>query len=164
MLLTTPRLRLCLVPPPFDPSGFDWVAEAPGAGVWELAGITARAAEVGWYVPPWGLFVIVRSADDHAIGGIGFHGPPSVAGEVELGYELAPGARGAGYATEAVRALAALALEHADVRAVTARTAPANTASQAVLVRAGFARVPVPPADGMVHFRLTELTEEPRRG
>jgi RimJ/RimL family protein N-acetyltransferase len=124
--------------------------------VWELAGITARAAEVGWYVPPWGLYVIVRSQDDQAIGGIGFHGPPTATGEVELGYELAPAARGAGYATEAVRALAALALEHADVRVVTARTAPPNTASQAVLLRAGFSPVPVPPADGMVHFRLTE--------
>ncbi|WP_160311115.1 GNAT family N-acetyltransferase [Streptacidiphilus anmyonensis] len=129
--------------------------EAPGPGVWELAGITARAAEVGWYMPPWGLYVIVRSADDRAIGGIGFHGPPSATGEVELGYELAPVARGAGYATEAVRALAALGLTHSEVRAVTARTAPANTASQAVLLRAGFAQVPVPPADGMVHFRLS---------
>ncbi|WP_160311559.1 GNAT family N-acetyltransferase [Streptacidiphilus melanogenes] len=156
MLLTTPRLRLCLAPPPFDPSGFEWVVEAPGPGVWELAGITARAAEVGWYVPPWGLFVIVRGADDQAIGGIGFHGPPTATGEVEIGYELAPTARGAGYATEAVRALAALALEHAEVGAVTARTAPSNSASQAVLLRAGFARVPVPPADGMVHFQLND--------
>ncbi|SEL65450.1 GNAT family N-acetyltransferase [Streptacidiphilus jiangxiensis] len=155
MLLTTPRLRLCLAPPPFDPSGFDWVPEAPGAGVWELAGIAARAAEVGWYVPPWGMYVIVRSGDDRALGGIGFHGPPTVTGEVELGYELAPAARGAGYATEAVTALAALALEDPEVRAVTARTAPANEASQAVLIRAGFTRVPVPPADGMVHFRRT---------
>lgn len=156
MLLTTPRLRLCLAPPPFDPSGFDWIAEAPGAGVWELAGITARAAEVGWYVPPWGLYVIIRSQDDQAIGGIGFHGPPTATGEVELGYEIAPAARGAGYATEAVRALAALALDHSDVRAVTARTAPSNAASQAVLLRAGFVPVPVPPADGMMHFRLTD--------
>jgi RimJ/RimL family protein N-acetyltransferase len=129
--------------------------------VWELAGITARAAEVGWYVPPWGLYVIVRSEDDHAIGGIGFHGPPTATGEVELGYELAPVARGAGYATEAVRALALLALEHSDVRAVTARTAPANSASQAVLLHAGFSLVPVPPADGMVHFRLAKPDESP---
>ncbi|WP_370112269.1 GNAT family N-acetyltransferase [Streptacidiphilus sp. MAP12-33] len=153
MLLTTPRLRLCLAPPPFDPSGFDWIEGAPGSGVWELAGITARAAEVGWYVPPWGMYVIVRGADDRAVGGIGFHGPPTATGEVELGYELAPAARGAGYATEAVAALAALALEAPDVRAVTARTAPDNTPSQAVLLRAGFTRVPVPPADGMVHYR-----------
>jgi RimJ/RimL family protein N-acetyltransferase len=158
VLLTTPRLRLCLTPPPFDPSGFDWIAEAPGPGTWELAGITARAAEVGWYVPPWGMYVIVRAVDERALGGIGFHGPPTAAGEVEIGYELAPGARGAGYATEAVRAVAALALADPEVHAVTARTAPRNTASQAVLLRAGFTRVPVPPADGMTHFRLTRET------
>ncbi|WP_051943531.1 GNAT family N-acetyltransferase [Streptacidiphilus rugosus] len=155
MLLTTPRLRLCLAAPPFDPSAFDWITDAPGPGVWELAGIAARAAEVEWYQPPWGLYVIVRTADERALGGIGFHGPPGPAGEVELGYELAPAARGAGYATEAVRALAALALDSPDVRAVTARTIRDNTASQAVLLRCGFTRVPVPPPDGMTHFRLT---------
>ncbi|MEZ0065827.1 RimJ/RimL family protein N-acetyltransferase [Streptacidiphilus sp. MAP12-20] len=154
MLLTTPRLRLCLTAPPFDPSAFDWIAEAPGPGVWELAGIAARAAEVDWYLPPWGLYVIVRAADDRAIGGIGFHGPPGATGEVELGYELAPTARGAGYATEAVRALAALALDSPEVNVVNARTTSANEASQAVLRRCGFALVPVPPPDGLVHFRL----------
>jgi RimJ/RimL family protein N-acetyltransferase len=155
VLLTTPRLRLVLAAPPFDPSVHDWVAEAPGPGIWELAGITARAAEVGWYLPPWGLFVVIRSADDRAVGGVGFHGPPGADGSVEIGYELAPSARGAGYATEAVRAVCELALADAEVRAVTARTLPGNSASQAVLLRCGFRQVPVPPPDGMVHFRLT---------
>ncbi|WP_225446806.1 GNAT family N-acetyltransferase [Streptacidiphilus sp. PB12-B1b] len=120
--------------------GWTWLGGAPGTGTRDLAGIVERADEVGWHRPPWGLFVIVRDADGLAVGGSGFHGPPDAEGSVEVGYELVAQARGLGYATETLRALTAFAFTHPAVRAVTAGTYPENTASQQVLLRAGFGR------------------------
>ena len=56
-----------------------------------------RATAVGYYR-------ITRLADGRAVGGIGFKGQPD-GGCVEIGYGLAPSARGHGYAAEAVVAL-----------------------------------------------------------
>jgi RimJ/RimL family protein N-acetyltransferase len=71
------------------------------------------------------------------IGDIGFHGPPNPAGSVTVGYGLAPGARGHGYATEALRAVVAWALARPEVVAVEADTTHANLPSQRVMERAG---------------------------
>jgi RimJ/RimL family protein N-acetyltransferase len=120
--------------------GWTWLGGAPGTGTRDLAGIVERADEVGWHRPPWGLYVIVRTEDDVAVGGTGFHGPPDARGSVEVGYELVPEARGLGYATETLLALAGFAFTHPAVRTVTAATHPENTASQGVLLRAGFTR------------------------
>jgi RimJ/RimL family protein N-acetyltransferase len=132
--------------------GWTWLGGGPGSGTRDLAGIVERAAEVGWHRPPWGLYVIVRDSDSVALGGGGFHGPPDHRGSVEVGYELAPEARGLGYATEALLALAGFALGHPAVRAVTAATQPDNGASQAVLRRAGFTRGD--DLDGLHRYRL----------
>ena len=123
-----------------DGAGWNWLGGGPGSGTRDLAGIVERADEVGWHRPPWGLYVIVRSADGLAVGGTGFHGPPDALGSVEVGYELDALARGLGYATEALRALTAFAFGHPAVDSVTATTYPENTASQQVLQRAGFGR------------------------
>ena len=128
-----------------------WVDGAPCEGTVVAATMIVHAFTIGRYVPGWGVFTILRAADRTALGGIGFHGPPHD-GTVEIGYDLSVSARGRGWATDAVRLLSAWALGQPGVRAVTAATEPANTASQAVLARAGF--VPVPDRDGM---RLYEL-------
>ncbi|MDV5145144.1 GNAT family N-acetyltransferase [Streptomyces sp. SBC-4] len=47
--------------------------------------------------------------DGVVVGGIGFHGPPDELGVATVGYGLVPGARGKGYASEALRALIELA-------------------------------------------------------
>ena len=52
-----------------------------------------------------------RVAEGRAIGGIGFKGRPED-GCAEIGYGLAPSARGQGYAAEAVVALPAVAADH----------------------------------------------------
>jgi RimJ/RimL family protein N-acetyltransferase len=144
-----PTERLRLHPVPADAArllahggdgGWSWLGGAPGSGTRDLAGIVERADEVGWHRPPWGLYVIVRSADGLAVGGTGFHGPPDAQGAVEVGYELDVRARGLGYATETLLALTAFAFTHPAVRTVTAATYPDNTASQQVLLRAGFDR------------------------
>ncbi|MFD0329628.1 GNAT family N-acetyltransferase [Streptacidiphilus monticola] len=69
--------------------------------------------------------MILRREDGLALGGAGFHGPPTD-GVVEIGYDLAPGARGKGYATETARLLVAYAFTHAVVRVVQAHTEPTN--------------------------------------
>ena len=58
-------------------------------------------------------------------------------GSVTVGYGLAPGARGVGYATEALRAVVAWALGQPEVAAVEADTTHANLPSQRVMERAG---------------------------
>ncbi|MGW3271322.1 GNAT family N-acetyltransferase, partial [Streptomyces kronopolitis] len=86
----------------------------------------------------WGVFVLTDAATGTALGSIGFHGPPDDEGFVEIGYDLSPSARGAGWATEAVRLLAGWATARPEVRTVCALTEPENVASQRVLERAGF--------------------------
>jgi RimJ/RimL family protein N-acetyltransferase len=71
-----------------------------------------------------------------AIGGLGFKGQPD-GGCVEIGYGLAPSARGHGYAVEAVIALLTVAADHGLSRVI-ADTTLDNVASQRTLIRAGF--------------------------
>ncbi|MBV2354693.1 GNAT family N-acetyltransferase [Streptomyces sp. J2-1] len=120
--------------------GFDWTGGSPHDGTREASAFLVKAYESGLHRPEFGIFVLVRRDTGQAVGGIGFHGTPD-AGRVEIGYDLVPGARGAGHATEAVRALTGWALARDDVRSVVATVALANTASQAVVTRAGFRRV-----------------------
>jgi L-amino acid N-acyltransferase YncA len=87
---------------------------------------------------PFYAYVIVRRSDGLAVGDAGFHGPPGADGDVEVGYALAPAARGAGLATESVGLLSRWALEQVDVRKVSARVDATNVASVRVLERLGF--------------------------
>jgi RimJ/RimL family protein N-acetyltransferase len=84
----------------------------------------------------FGYYRISRLADGLAVGGVGFKGGPQD-GRVEIGYGLAPSARGQGYAAEAVTALLTVAAEHG-VSKVVADTTRDNVASQRTLIRAGF--------------------------
>ncbi|MEY9838464.1 GNAT family N-acetyltransferase [Streptacidiphilus sp. EB103A] len=132
--------------------GFDWVPDGPFQGTRDACGGVVRAVEGGVFEPEWGVFAIVRLQDGAAVGGAGFHGPPS-GGGVEIGYDLAASARGNGYVTEAVRLLTAYALAGEGVARVVAHTEPDNTASQAVLLRSGFQRDGVAD-DGLPRFVL----------
>ncbi|MDH6226379.1 GNAT family N-acetyltransferase [Streptomyces sp. MJP52] len=120
--------------------GLDWVDGGPFDGTREGAGLVVAAYGKGAFRPEWGSYALVRREDDRAVGSMGFHGPPDAEGRVEIGYDLATAARGHGYATEALRALAAWALAQESVGTVTARVDPGNTASRRVLERAGFLR------------------------
>lgn len=117
-----------------------WIDGTPCEGTRVAAALVVRAFTAGLYVPGWGMFSILRAQDRTAIGGIGFHGAPRD-GAVEVGYDLSVSARGAGWATAAVRLLSAWALGQPGVAKVLASTEPANSPSQAVLARAGFTRV-----------------------
>lgn len=122
--------------------GFVWAGGEPCEGTREAAGMLLKAYEGGAHRAEWGVFALVRREDGHAVGAMGFHGAPDEQGSVEVGYDLVETARGQGYATEALRALSAWALDRAEVTRVFAAVDPDNTASQAVLERAGFRRVP----------------------
>ncbi|MFV0135181.1 GNAT family N-acetyltransferase [Streptomyces sp. HMX87] len=121
--------------------GFAWVEGGPIDGTREGAGLLTEAYREGVHRPEWGMFALVRREDGLAVGAMGFHGPPDEDGRVEVGYDLVEAARGHGYATEALLALTAWALDHEEVTSVFARTESGNLASQNVLVRAGFTRV-----------------------
>ncbi|CAM5510867.1 GNAT family N-acetyltransferase OS=Streptomyces alboniger OX=132473 GN=CP975_15710 PE=4 SV=1 [Streptomyces alboniger] len=95
----------------------------------------------------------MRTEDEVAVGGMGFHGPPDDEGRVEVGYDLAEAARGRGHATTALRALSGWALAHPDVGSLLALTEPSNLASQAVLARAGY--VPLAPRGPNLAFGLS---------
>lgn len=137
------------------PAGLSWIDGGPGEGTIIAAGMITIAAAAGVYAPGWGLFVIQRSEDGLALGGIGFHGPPSVDDRVvEIGYDLSESARGAGWATDAVRVISHWALTRADVRTVLATTDPGNRRSQRVLERAGFGRVADRDAQRAYELRL----------
>jgi RimJ/RimL family protein N-acetyltransferase len=115
-----------------------WAADFPTEG--DILSVTAylrRTADHGEQ-RPFGFYRITRASDGQAIGGIGFKGKPEH-GSVEIGYGLAPSARGHGYAAEAAAALLTVASRHGLDRVV-ADTDRANVASQRTLERAGFTR------------------------
>ena len=113
-----------------------WVADYPFEGDLAALGGFLRASVQHGEQRPFGYYQIVRRTDGQVIGGIGFKGAPT-AGIVEVGYGLAPSARGHGYAAEALRALLVIAGTHG-VRRVRADTLPDNLASRRTLENAGF--------------------------
>ncbi|MFD7709274.1 GNAT family N-acetyltransferase [Streptomyces sp. NPDC059785] len=118
--------------------GFEWVETGPFEGTLAAAGLVLKAYTSGTLRPEWGTYVLVRREDGRAVGAMGFHGAPDEEGRTEIGYDLAEAARGRGYATEALRALSAWALDRDEVDVLLATVDRDNTASQAVVTRTGF--------------------------
>ena len=121
--------------------GFEWLDGGPFEGTRDAAGMLVKAYQAGTHRPEWGMFVLVRSEDGRAVGGMGFHGAPDEEEKAEIGYDLVESARGNGYATEALRALTIWALARGGVSTLTATVDRANTPSQSVVSRAGFTQV-----------------------
>lgn len=84
----------------------------------------------------WWMHFIIHEADNTLIGLGGFKGAPS-GGQVEIGYEIAPGYRLRGLATEAARGMVDHALADARVDHVLAHTLPVHSASTTILQRLG---------------------------
>ena len=82
-----------------------------------------------------GTFVVLL--DGVIVGDCGWFGPPDEDGEVEIGYGLAPSARGRGLGTEAVRLLVEW-VRSQGARSVRAEVLPGNEASLRLLARLGF--------------------------
>ena len=97
-----------------------------------LHGCLEHPQEWDWYA----IWFIERKGGSY-VGDLCFKGLlPD--GSVEIGYGIAEENRGHGYATEAVEAVTAWALEQPGVCRVDAETEPENKASQRVLVKCGF--------------------------
>lgn len=138
--------------------GFAWVGGAAADGTRKGAGNVVKQYEEGVFHPEWGMYVLVRREDDLAVGAMGFHGVPDGDGRVEIGYDLVAGARGQGYATEALRTLSRWALEQDGIRTVAAVVDHENVPSQNVVTRAGFTRV----SEGMGQISYELLSYELR--
>jgi RimJ/RimL family protein N-acetyltransferase len=113
-----------------------WADDFPFEGDVRAVGAFLRATASQGEQRPFGYYRITRLVDGRAVGGIGFKGQPD-GGCVEIGYGLAPSARGHGYAAEAVIAIVAMAADHGLSRVI-ADTTRDNIASQRTLTRAGF--------------------------
>ena len=84
----------------------------------------------------WWMHFIIHDEDQTLIGTGGFKGAPA-AGQIEIGYEIAPGYRLRGLATEAARGMVDHALADARVDHVLAHTLPVDSASTTILKRLG---------------------------
>ena len=113
-----------------------WADDYPFEGDVGAVGGFLRATATHGEQRPFGYYRITRLSDGRAIGGLGFKGQPD-GGCVEIGYGLAPSARGHGYAAEAVTAILTVAADHGLFRVI-ADTDLDNIASQRTLIRAGF--------------------------
>lgn len=96
-----------------------------------LAGCMAHPQQRQWYAV-W--FISLHSGE--TIGDYCFKGLSD--GCAEIGYGLLPEYWGQGYATEALIAAVKWALDQPGAERIEAETEPENTASQRVLVKAGF--------------------------
>lgn len=142
------RLLLCEVSPYLGADlhgggsgGFTWADGGPPEGTRIAGRLVAEAREAGTHRPGWGPYAIVRASDRRALGAIGFHAAPDAGGRVEIGYDLVEGARGNGYATEALRALADWAFARPETGVLRAVVDHGNDPSHGVITRAGFTKV-----------------------
>ncbi|MFJ9776388.1 GNAT family N-acetyltransferase [Kitasatospora sp. NPDC101157] len=151
--LTPRQARRILAGPP-GPEG-QWAPGYPADG--DLAGARRYLQVCAHHgdPQPFGAYEIRLRADGRAIGGAGFHAAPGPDGTATVGYGLIPGARGHGYATEALRALLELARVHGAARVV-GDTDLDNTASQRVMTAAGMR-----PAGRDTHLAYYEITWPP---
>lgn len=111
-------------------------------------------------VPPlrsiWPGYLFVLRTQAQVVGNGGFVASPDADGQVEIGYEVAPGFRGRGFATEAGQALVRHAFEQG-ARAVLAHSLAAANASNAVLRKLGMrfvAELPHPHLAAVWRYRL----------
>lgn len=162
MELTTERLRLR----PFTPADRDAihavytdheVMRHVGHGAHRTQAETAAALRVyGEVLERRGFsFLAVTERDTGAVVGDG--GLHPLGDEIELGYTLARGAWGRGYATELGRALLAHAFDVLGAERVVALVEPGNAASRRVLEKLGMREVETRTAYGRPHL-LYETT------
>lgn len=89
----------------------------------------------------WWTYFPVHRNDNRLIGSGGYKGRPNAEGMVEIGYEIEPGYRSRGFATEMTTVLVDNAFKHTSVKSVIAHTLGEENPSTKVLQKCGFERV-----------------------
>jgi RimJ/RimL family protein N-acetyltransferase len=90
----------------------------------------------------WGdRLMITREAPARVVGSVIFHGRPAPDGTCEIGYGVEETSQKKGYATEALTAILAWALEQPECRVVRATTTAWHKASARVLEKVGMKKV-----------------------
>jgi RimJ/RimL family protein N-acetyltransferase len=125
----------------------DRIPQAMGVAIRDIDSGAAAVLPTVW--------LIVRRADRRIVGDLGTHGPPDSEGCVEIGYSLAPSARGQGIGTAAVAALVRRLAAVPGIRRFTAVTGAQNTASRRLLERQGFRLTGLLPGTDEVRYTLS---------
>lgn len=115
------------------PSGREdtWRRMLAGAGLWSLTGV--------------GMWAVAERNDGAAIGHIGFFDflrdcDPSIEGQAEMGWILAPTAHGKGYAAEACEAILTWFDREFSRQPIWALISPGNDPSMKLATKLGFVR------------------------
>ena len=95
-----------------------------------------RFAQATWRDRTQFAFLIEASATGALIGGVGLDSPSEL-GDANLGYWVRTDCTGYGYATEAARGLAALGLQHLELKRVLITLSVHNSASRQVAIKTG---------------------------
>ena len=146
------------VPADWPPGEYDRDAQMHFRGLIERADISDR----GWYV--W-YAILPAGGGGHAslVGSGGFMGPPSAAGEVEIGFSVSESHRRRGFAREIVTSLVRFALADSRVRRVMAHTREDNRASRSVLEFAGFRATGPGSEPGTIRYALERAEAQVER-
>jgi RimJ/RimL family protein N-acetyltransferase len=148
-VLQTARLDLVLLEPDgaraltegINANGHPWADGYPLASSLLRAEMTVAAAAHNRPLGPFGTYQVIRRADGHVIGDVGFMGPPDATGAVHVGCAITEDERCQGYATEALTRVLEWARTQSGLTCVLADTTRSNVASQRLLERAGLHRV-----------------------
>lgn len=172
-VLSTPRLRLV----PASPEMLSAALEGPEAlghllrvhvpPTWpplyvddDALRYTARRLAEGEGQHGWWMYFVflthpIDTDRDSLIGTVGYKGPPTPEGLVEVGYGLVSDQHRRGLATEATRALIARAFAVSEVREVVAETLPELIASIGVMTKCGLEYAGEGSESGVIRYRLT---------
>jgi GNAT superfamily N-acetyltransferase len=124
----------------------DRIPQAMGVAIRDIDSGAAAVLPTVW--------LVVHRSDGRIIGDIGTHGPPDHEGCVEIGYALAPAARGQGIGTAAVAAFVGRLASVPGIRRLAAVTGADNTASRRLLEGLGFHLMAPLPDPGEVRYTL----------
>ena len=111
----------------------EWSEFGSGIFNYVLNQLKSEGAEPRWY-----SYLPVEKKGNVLIGTCGYKGRPDQYGVVEIGYEVAKGYRGKGYATEMAACLLNYAFQQEEIGAVQAHTLAEENASVMVLRKNGF--------------------------
>jgi ribosomal-protein-alanine N-acetyltransferase len=120
-----------------------------------LAHLEDAPSQLGW----WLYFVLLREGKSGRtlIGSVGYKGPPTPDGTVEVGYGIVSDHRRRGYASECTRGLVARAFALPTVRRVIAETLPELSGSIGVLNACGFRLIGEGSEPGGIRFELLRV-------